>query len=401
MQIFDKTTALLLLVAILVGGCSKNSGNPAPLSRATKARQLSLTRVSVLSLSPGSGIHFSAVTITGNNFDTVAANNVVQFNGVNALVNSATATQLVVTVPATAQSGYITVTTNGVTATSPHSFSVLHLLKQSSVVPYISSTTGQVAEQLTKITADKFGNLYGIAIVNSSYYIVKITGGKVSELYAPPLTINPAANSITNQNLEGLACDAAGNVYTGVGIGVSTHTIMKITPSGVATAVSNSLFLEIFDLAIDAGGNVYVAYDFTGVAKVSPSGQVSAIAPGANIRAESMTIDNSGNLYVTDYNTYTVLKISPQGNVSPVAANTPVNFGGFYIPLACDNANNLFIIENGEVLITNTAGYTTIFNIPDYNSSNPFALLPFSVAFDSNGNLFTLALSAFTKYSVQ
>ncbi len=54
----------------------------------------------ITSFTPSSGAVGTSVTITGTNFNTTAANNVVYFGGVKASVTSATATQLVVTVPA-------------------------------------------------------------------------------------------------------------------------------------------------------------------------------------------------------------------------------------------------------------------------------------------------------------
>lgn len=60
----------------------------------------------------------NTVTISGVNFSTTPANNVVKFNGVAAVVSSATANNLVVKVPSGATTGPITVTTNTLTSTS-------------------------------------------------------------------------------------------------------------------------------------------------------------------------------------------------------------------------------------------------------------------------------------------
>jgi IPT/TIG domain len=61
------------------------------------------------------------VTITGVNLSAATA---VAFGGTAAAIVSATATQIVTTVPAGAASGRITVTTPAGTATSRHSFTV-------------------------------------------------------------------------------------------------------------------------------------------------------------------------------------------------------------------------------------------------------------------------------------
>jgi hypothetical protein len=80
---------------------------------------------SITNISPLSGATCSTVTITGTNFSSVAEDNTVKFNGVVASVTSASATQLVVAVP-NATTGKITITTNGYTAESEQTFTVLH-----------------------------------------------------------------------------------------------------------------------------------------------------------------------------------------------------------------------------------------------------------------------------------
>lgn len=78
----------------------------------------------VSSFTPTSGAAGSQITITGTNFDAVAANNVVSLNGIAATVVSSTGTTLVITVPNSATSGTISVKTGGGTATSSGSYTV-------------------------------------------------------------------------------------------------------------------------------------------------------------------------------------------------------------------------------------------------------------------------------------
>lgn len=62
---------------------------------------------------PSHGDEGTMVTITGNNFDPIASNNIIKFNGTLATVNTATASSIEVTVPAGATTGFITVEVNG------------------------------------------------------------------------------------------------------------------------------------------------------------------------------------------------------------------------------------------------------------------------------------------------
>ncbi|MCI0479457.1 Ig-like domain-containing protein, partial [Candidatus Uhrbacteria bacterium] len=65
--------------------------------------------VAITSLSPSKGIVGSIVSVNGFGFDESPANNLVSFNGTPAPVMEGSATQLVVTVPEGATSGYVTV----------------------------------------------------------------------------------------------------------------------------------------------------------------------------------------------------------------------------------------------------------------------------------------------------
>lgn len=77
----------------------------------------------ISSFTPSSGNFGTTVTIFGTNFDLVAANNAIQFNGANAGIPlNVTATSLTVEVPSGASSGPISVTTSAGTAISPLPF---------------------------------------------------------------------------------------------------------------------------------------------------------------------------------------------------------------------------------------------------------------------------------------
>lgn len=63
----------------------------------------------ITSISPTAALAGATVTVTGANFNTTAAQNVVYFKGTRATVTNATATQLKVTVPTSASFGQVTV----------------------------------------------------------------------------------------------------------------------------------------------------------------------------------------------------------------------------------------------------------------------------------------------------
>lgn len=85
---------------------------------------VALPNPTISSFVPASGVIGASVTITGTNFDVTPEGNVVKFNGTTATVISSTSTSLVVTVPAGATTGSITVQTSCNPATSASNFTV-------------------------------------------------------------------------------------------------------------------------------------------------------------------------------------------------------------------------------------------------------------------------------------
>ena len=110
-------------------------------------RNLTLTTPAptVTSISPVSGKVGDAVTITGTNFSTTPASNVVWFGGAEATVTSASATSLTATVPVGAILEPVAVTVNSRTATSDEFF----LPTFTSTVPGIDGATLATKEDLT------------------------------------------------------------------------------------------------------------------------------------------------------------------------------------------------------------------------------------------------------------
>ena len=110
-------------------------------------RNLTLTipAPTVTSISPVSGKVGDSVTITGTNFSTTPANNVVWFGGAEATVTSASATSFTAAVPVGAELAPIAVTVNSRTAVSDEYF----LPTFSSTVPGIDGATLASKEDLT------------------------------------------------------------------------------------------------------------------------------------------------------------------------------------------------------------------------------------------------------------
>ncbi|HYC84718.1 MAG TPA: FG-GAP-like repeat-containing protein, partial [Chryseosolibacter sp.] len=72
--------------------------------------------ISVNTVFPLKGVPGTEVTITGDNFSTAPSENLVRFGSIQASVQSATETQLVVIVPAGVTTGYVSVTRDGLSS---------------------------------------------------------------------------------------------------------------------------------------------------------------------------------------------------------------------------------------------------------------------------------------------
>ena len=133
---------------------------------------------SITSFTPAQGSIGTSVTITGANFSAIASNNSIRFNGVTAIVTSATATEIQTTVPSGATTGKVTVEVNGQTATSTTDFTVT------------SSVTGLPQKfQDAKLT------LFPNPVVNNLHLEIK---GKISSTEVKIVVLN-------NQGQEVLA----------------------------------------------------------------------------------------------------------------------------------------------------------------------------------------------------
>jgi len=99
------------------------NGNSATYSYDAVGNLLSITRstspggnaLAILGVTPQKGSAGQTVTIDGQGFSATPSGNSVSFNNTSAIVSSATATQLQVTVPAGATTGPLSVTAGGVT----------------------------------------------------------------------------------------------------------------------------------------------------------------------------------------------------------------------------------------------------------------------------------------------
>jgi hypothetical protein len=183
---------------------------------------------------------------------------------------------------------------------------------------------------------------------------------------------------------SGVGVDAKGNVYVADQL---NNAIRKISAAGLATTLAGGGKGDFVDgnadaakfnnpsgIAVDSGGNVYVA-DTTNhaIRMISPAGLVSTLAGngapgfvnGSGVAASfnnpvGVAVDSSGNVYVADSSNHAIRKINGKGVVTTLAGNGNRGFvngtgtaASFNSPtgVAVDGGGNVYVADRGNHLI--------------------------------------------------
>jgi fibronectin type 3 domain-containing protein len=215
----------------------------------------------ITGFSPTNGAAGALVTINGSYFSAAATNNTVTFGGgVPAVVNSATATTLVVTVPAGATTGKISVTTSAGTTQSAATFTVL----QPPPAPTGATANAVGATQIT-VTWSLSTGATGYNVYRSTTPGVSVS--PASKITGSPVTAPPYADSgltagstyyykVTAVNANG---ESAGSNEASASLGGA------LTPPGNVTAVPGVGQVQISWSPV-TGATSYNIYYTTGAA---------------------------------------------------------------------------------------------------------------------------------------
>ncbi len=172
--------------------------------------------LAIFNFTPQSGGPTQTVTIQGQAFDPTPANDIVQFNGTQAPVLSASPTTLIVTVPVAATTGPISVTVAGQTVTSAINFTVLP-------IPVIFSLSRKSA-------------LLGTSFPNAQFPALTVTGVNLtgSTFALAPATSPPAAIfGVPSVDPTGTSATMSLNVGTNI---AGTFVLVATNSAGSSSA---------------------------------------------------------------------------------------------------------------------------------------------------------------------
>ncbi|MEV5951012.1 RHS repeat-associated core domain-containing protein [Streptomyces sp. NPDC051993] len=245
------------------------------------------SQLSVLSLVPVRAAAGARVTLSGTGFSTAAASNAVSFGGTAATVVSATATRLVVTVPAGAKAGAVSVTVAGASAQSVEAFAL------ATPAPVVSSfaPTSAVAGAQVVISGSGFAATATDNVVRFNGRVARVVSASATSLTVevPP----GAADGLIEVATRDGRGASAGN-FSVVGSGgpvydsVVTTTVSDANPPSVAVTTPGHLGEVLFDA--EQGDDV--SFGFT--ASTFNTGLTLKLLDPRGTQVDSRSVSSSG-----------------------------------------------------------------------------------------------------------
>ncbi len=163
---------------------------------------------------------------------------------------------------------------------------------------------------------------------------------------------------------------------------VSTFAGIVAFPGSTDGPGDQAQFKSPYGIAVDSGGYVYVADTLNHtIRKITPDGMVSTLAgqagstgnddgPGSQARFTApygVAVDAGGNVYVADYFNNLIRKITPQGFVSTVAGQVENDPDDFPLNGSADGAGSAARFYNPKGIAVDPAG--TIYVADSFNNA--------------------------------
>ncbi len=207
--------------------------------------------------------------------------------------------------------------------------------------------------------------------------------------------------------------DTSGNITTVAGTGGCCY-------SGDGGPATSAQMNNPQGVAVDAAGNLYIADWGNRIRKVNTSGIITTVAGNGNTgysgdggaaasaqlaNPEGVAVDVSGDLYIADWGNSRIRKVSAAGNISTLVGG-PVGDGGLGalgslsqpVGVARDSAGNTYIADTNENRVRKVAANGTITTVAGTGTlgysgdggpaASAWLNQPRGLALDASGNLY-------------
>lgn len=365
------------------------------------------TKVTITGISPTEGVRGTNVTIKGTGFSTTSSENTVLFNGVVATVSSASATELIVSVPPGAGTGKVKVTTDGQSVDGPefkYLFSIANINPTEGPHDTDVTITGVGFSNIATENAVKFNGVVatvlsatptelkvkvpkGAGTGNVSVTVGKdITQGPQFKYLFSIATINPTAGTRETEV-----------IITGIGFSaVALDNIVKFN-GVVATVLSASLTELKVKVPPGAGtGNVSVAVgrDFIEGPLFNYLFSIASINPTEGARGTDVIITGSGfsdlaSENVVKFNGVTATVTSVSSTQLTVKVPARAGTGKVSVSVGSDFAQGPQFKYVLTPVVSTFAGSATA-GTQDGTAALATFTTAFGMVFDQSGNLYVV-----------
>ncbi|HEU4890864.1 MAG TPA: carboxypeptidase regulatory-like domain-containing protein [Vicinamibacterales bacterium] len=326
--------------------------------------------VSISSFTPTSGAVGATVTISGTGFSSTPGLNTVTFGcagtgcRVSATVTSATATQLVVTVPATAETSVIAVTAQAQTVDAPSSFGVT----ATASTPTISGFTPTLAAagNSLSVTGTGFDPAPANDRLTTNLASAQVTAATATSLTATVPVTSTGRVSLTTPNGSVTSTDYLWVVPAPYAVGNvdSTGLIAFDTPTAVQINSPGKFLMRAFESTQGHRASVHV----TGAGAFQAGGTVAIY--GAYANPASTGFAGTGFLEPVELHTtgtYTLLFApngSYQGNATITVYDVPPDQTGPIVPGTSKDVSIGKPGQNARFTFAGTANQRVCIEIP-------------------------------------
>jgi len=208
------------------------------------------------------------------------------------------------------------------------------------------------------VALDPAGNVYVADTRNHTIRQISSAGEvtTIAGLAGMPGTNDGVANTARFNSPSGLAVDAGGNLYVADS---GNYRIRQITQAGVVSTIAGSAagtndgtgtdakFQNLIGLTVAASGELYVG-DGPRIRKITPAGanwNVTTVAQQSHSLA-SIAVDNASNLFLLTAASAPsfplIQKLTPSGQLSTISQNYLLGSGG----LALDLAGSVYVSDS-------------------------------------------------------